>query len=148
METSPQSWAETDLQRLFADGQTERNLDAGDLAGPISIAAAVSMAAPAPADAPADAPPAPRPEARLVVVGDSDFASNRVLGVPGNRDLYLNMANWLALQENLIAIRPKDPADRRIALTADQQARINWMAFLGIPGLLLANAFRVWWKRR
>ena len=153
METSPQSWAESDLKRLFDTGETERNLDAGDTAGPVSIAAAVTVRAPAPeppADAPADppAPDGPRPEARLVVVGDSDFAANRVLGVPGNRDLYLNMANWLAQQEDLIAIRPKDPSNRGIALTADQQARINWMAFLGIPGLLIANAVRVWWKRR
>lgn len=150
IETSPQSWAETDLTRLFASGETERNLDAGDLAGPVSIAAAVSVAGPepeAPPEGPAS-PPAPRPEARLLVVGDSDFAANRALGVPGNRDLYLNMANWLAQQENLIAIRPKDPSNRGITLTADEQASINWIAFLGIPVLLLGNAVRVWWKRR
>jgi ABC-type uncharacterized transport system involved in gliding motility auxiliary subunit len=150
METSPQSWAETDLKRLFASGETERNLDTGDLAGPVSIAAAVSAAGPAPAP-PAEGSPEPappRPETRLVVVGDSDFATNRVLGVPGNRDLYLNMANWLAQQEDLIAIRPKDPSSRGITLTADQQARINWIAFLGIPVLLIGNAVRVWWKRR
>jgi ABC-type uncharacterized transport system involved in gliding motility auxiliary subunit len=58
------------------------------------------------------------------------------------------MANWLAQQENLIAIRPKDPSNRGITLTADQQARINWIAFLGIPALLIGNAVRVWWKRR
>ena len=150
METSPQSWAETDLKRLFASGETERNPDAGDLAGPVPIAAAVTVAGQTPEPPPAaeTAPPAPRPEARLLVVGDSDFASNRVLGVPGNRDLYLNMANWLAQQEDLIAIRPKDPSNRGITLTADQQARINWIAFLGIPVLLIGNAVRVWWKRR
>ena len=150
METSPQSWAETDLKRLFGSGETERNTDAGDLSGPVSIAVAVSAAGPAPEPPPTPetTPAAPRPETRLVVVGDSDFASNRALGIPGNRDLYLNMANWLAQQEDLIAIRPKDPSNRGITLTADQQARINWIAFLGIPVLLLGNAVRVWWKRR
>ncbi|HUF47805.1 MAG TPA: GldG family protein [Vicinamibacterales bacterium] len=151
METSPQSWGETDLTRLFANGETERNLDGGDLAGPVPIAAAVAVTAPAPAptpEAPADTPDAPRAETRLVVVGDSDFASNRALGIPGNRDLYLNMANWLAQQEDLIAIRPKDPSSRGITLTADQHTRINWLALLGIPIALIGNAVRVWWKRR
>ena len=31
----------------------------------------------------------------------------------GNRDLFLNTVNWLAQQENLISIRPRDPQDRR-----------------------------------
>ena len=148
IETGPQSWAESDLKKLFASGETERNLDAGDLAGPVSIAAAVSVTAPAPQTEPAETPAAPQAETRLLVVGDSDFASNRALGFQGNRDLYLNMSNWLAQQENMIAIRPKDPSNRGITLTADQQTRINYLAFLGIPLLLIGNAVRVWWRRR
>jgi len=42
------------------------------------------------------------------------FREQRALGVSGNRDLFLNTINWLAQQENLIAIRPRDPEDRRI----------------------------------
>jgi ABC-type uncharacterized transport system involved in gliding motility auxiliary subunit len=146
LQTSPQSWAESDLKGLFATSRPELNADKGDKAGPVSIAAAVSTPAP---DAPAAATPdAPKPEARVVVVGDSDFASNAALGIQGNRDLTLNMANWLAQQENLIAVRPHDPQDRRIQLTEDQTQRIFWIALLIIPGLLLANGVRVWWKRR
>jgi ABC-type uncharacterized transport system involved in gliding motility auxiliary subunit len=150
VETNPQSWAETDLKRLYGSSETEMQLDSGDIAGPITIAAAVAQAGPAPdaaATPPGEAPP-PTPEARMVVVGDSDFASNRALGIPGNRDLFLNMANWLAQQEDLIAIRPKNPEDSRLTLTEDQQAQIGWLTFLGIPGLLFANAVRIWWKRR
>src|SRR5262249_5869214 len=33
-------------------------------------------------------------EARLVVVGDSDFAANSLLGILGNRDLVLNAIGW------------------------------------------------------
>ena len=84
----------------------------------------------------------------MVVVGDSDFASNSALGIQGNRDITLNIVNWLAQQENLIAIRPHDPQDRRIQLTEDQSQRIFFVALLIIPGLLLANGVRVWWKRR
>ena len=53
---------------------------------------------------------APKPETRVVVVGDSDFASNGVLGIQGNRDLFMNMVGWLSQQENLISIRPKEAA--------------------------------------
>ena len=47
--------------------------------------------------------------------------TNAALGVQGNRDFFLNTVNWLAQQENLIAIRPREPDDRRLTLTADQQ---------------------------
>jgi ABC-type uncharacterized transport system involved in gliding motility auxiliary subunit len=145
METSPQSWAETDLAGLFATRSPKRE-DGKDIIGPIGIAAAVTAPAPdAPAPASADLPKA---EARVVVVGDSDFVSNRAYGLQGNGDLALNIVNWLAQQENMIAIRPKDPQDRRIQLTEDQSQRIFWLALVVIPGALLANGIRVWWKRR
>lgn len=145
LETSDRSWAETDLKDLFASGKVSMDADKGDKAGPITIASAASGAAP---DAPAAAAGSPAPEARVVVFGDSDFVSNSALGIQGNRDLTLNAANWLAQQENLIAIHPRDPQDRGVQLTADQGARIFWLAILIIPGLLFLNGFRVWWKRR
>src|SRR5262249_17831796 len=128
VDTSKNSWAESDIKRLLTSGQVERELDKGDKAGPVSLAAAVSATAtdvPPPPSTPGDSPnnkpaDAPKPETRLVVFGDSDFVTNGYLGIPGNRDLFLNSVNWLAQQENLISIRPKDPEDRRVSLTADQ----------------------------
>jgi ABC-type uncharacterized transport system involved in gliding motility auxiliary subunit len=145
LQTGAQSWAETDLASLYATRAPKRD-DGKDPVGPISLAAAVTATAPdAPAPASADLPKA---ETRLVVVGDSDFAANSAIGIQGNRDLALNMVSWLAQQENMIAIRPKDPQDRRIQLTEDQSQRIFWLALLVIPGALLATGVRVWWKRR
>jgi ABC-type uncharacterized transport system involved in gliding motility auxiliary subunit len=144
LQTSPQSWAESDLRGLITTRQPK--LDDADTRGPVSMAAAVSAPAPdAPAPASAELP---KPESRVVVVGDSDFASNSAIGIQGNRDLALNITNWLAQQENLIAIRPKDPQDRKIQLTEDQSQRIFWLALLVIPGLLIGTGVRVWWKRR
>lgn len=151
LETSPQSWGESDIQGLYETGQVERNLDGGDKAGPLTIAAAVSAAAPdAPTpEAPADgSTPPPAPEARMVVVGDSDFASNQAIGIQGNREVYLNMLNWLAQQEDLIAIRPKSPEDRPITMTADQGRMVFWFAIAIVPLLLFGNAVRVYWRRR
>jgi ABC-type uncharacterized transport system involved in gliding motility auxiliary subunit len=155
LETSPQSWAETDLTGLYATNRPERNLDKGDKPGPVSIAVATSAPAaeappPPPAATPAStpAPDAPKPETRVLVVGDSDFASNRAVGLTGNREVFLNMANWLAQQENLIAIRPRNPEDRPINITADQQRMVMWFTMAIVPALLFGNAVRVWWKRR
>jgi gliding motility-associatede transport system auxiliary component len=155
VDTSKNSWAETDIKRLATSGQVERELDKGDKAGPVSLAAAVSAPAtdaPAPAAASGDAASKtndqPKPESRIVVFGDSDFVTNGYLGIPGNRDLFLNSVNWLAQQENLISIRPKDPEDRRVSLTSDQAKLIFWLSILIIPGLILAGGVQTWWRRR
>ena len=87
-------------------------------------------------------------EARLAVFGDSDFASNASLGIQGNRDLALNAINWLAQQENLISIRPREPEDRRITLTADQQFRIFIASLVLIPGVIVGAGVFTWWRRR
>ncbi len=146
IQSGPDSWGETDVKGLYATGRPEKNLDKGDHKGPVSVAVAVS----APAPGASAGPDAPKPETRFVVVGDSDFGSNSQLGigVKGNGDLLLNTANWLAQQEDLIAIRPKDPEDRRLQLTADQQGRVFWFTLLIVPALLFGNAFRLYWKRR
>ena len=152
--TSKNSWAEADIKRMMTSGQVERELDKGDKAGPVTLAAAVSAAAtdaPAPAPTPGDSSKpadAPKPETRVVVFGDSDFVTNGYLGIPGNRDLFLNSVNWLAQQENLISIRPKDPQDRRVTLTSDQAKLIFWLSILIIPGLILAAGVQTWWRRR
>jgi len=147
VETTETSWAETDLKRLTSSGQVAREPSRGDKAGPISIAAAVS----APVSA---APAAPatdsqeRPETRVAVFGDSDFGSNGLLGFQGNHNLFMNAVNWLARQENLISIRPRDPQDRRVTLTARQQSLIRLLAIFVIPGVILAAGVQTWWRRR
>ncbi len=145
-QTSAHSWAETNLKDLLVNHKATPDFDKGDKAGPITLVAAV--AAPV-ADAPADAAPdAPKPETRVVIAGDSDFASNYLLGFQANRDFFSNIVNWLAQQEDLISIRPRDAEDRRIQLTADQGERIFYLAVFIIPGLLFLNGVRVWWRRR
>lgn len=151
VETSDRSWSESDIKTLLSAEPTAR-LDPGrDKPGPITLGAAVSFAAAAtpPADKakPEDAN-APKPEARVVVFGDSDFASNSMSGVGGNMDLLMNTVGWLSQQENLIAIRPKEADDRRLTLTATQQANLQWLSLLIIPGTIFGAGVYSWWRRR
>jgi ABC-type uncharacterized transport system involved in gliding motility auxiliary subunit len=156
IETSPNSWAESDVKTLLATGKVGRDEKQGDKPGPISLAAAVSATAPEPPPAPkpanqveaSDDAETKKPETRLVVIGDSDFAANGFLGLPGSRDLFLNVTNWLAGQENMIAIRPREAQDRRLAMNADQQRRVMWLTIFIIPGLIIVTGIHTWWRRR
>ncbi len=96
----------------------------------------------------AEAADAPKPETRVVVIGDSDFAANSGLGIQGNRDLFMNIVGWLSQQENLISIRPKEADDRRITLTATQQSNIVWLSLLIIPACIFGTGVYTWWRRR
>lgn len=150
IETGPKSWAESDIKSLLTSGQVSFDAATGDKQGPISIAAAVSSAAtPAAPDAakPADAE-APKPETRVAVIGDSDFAANGTLGIQGNRDLFMNTLGWLSQQENLISIRPKEADDRRVTMTAAQQTNVMILSLFLIPLCIFGTGVYTWWRRR
>jgi ABC-type uncharacterized transport system involved in gliding motility auxiliary subunit len=150
VQTSPRSWAETDVKAVLTTGQAKLEEARGDKPGPISIAAAVSapLASQSPTAPKPGEPEPPKPEARMVVFGDSDFASKAALAIQGNRDLFMNAIGWLSQQENLISVRPHEPADRRITLTAAQQANLAWFSLIILPGFIFASGVYTWWRRR
>jgi ABC-type uncharacterized transport system involved in gliding motility auxiliary subunit len=145
VQTSPRSWAESDVKGALSGKPVEFE-EGKDKKGPVSLAAAVSaQVANAPAGADKDAP---KPETRVVVIGDSDFASNAVLGISGNRDLFMNVVGWLSQQENLISIRPKEADDRRITMTNTQQQSVLILSLLIIPLAIFGTGVYTWWRRR
>jgi ABC-type uncharacterized transport system involved in gliding motility auxiliary subunit len=148
IETGPRSWAETDLKSLMTSGAVSLDEAKGDKKGPIPLGSAVSAAAASAAPPKPGEADAPKPETRVAVIGDSDFAANGTLGVPGNRDLFMNTIGWLSQQDNLISIRPKEADDRRITLTATQESNIFWLSLLIIPGCVFGAGVATWWKRR
>ncbi|MEO7143991.1 MAG: GldG family protein [Bryobacteraceae bacterium] len=85
---------------------------------------------------------------RFVVVGSSSFAANNILRFNGNRDLFLNMMNWLSSDEDLISIRPKEQADRRLTLTQRQMSMVFYSSIIFLPLIILAAGLSVWWRRR
>ena len=152
LQTHQRSWSETTMTQLENPDTLAPETDKGDTTGPVTIGMAVAVAgkAPEPAKpaegAPADPPPAP--ETRVAAVGDSDFATNAYLGVEGNRDLFMNAVGWLAQQESLISIRPREASDRRLTMTAAQITLMFWLSIVVIPGAVLGTGVYTWWRRR
>ena len=133
--SSPQSWLET-----HAGAQAEPAFDDGeDRMGPLAIGAFVRA----------------RPEgeaaatgARLAVIGDFDFATNRHFLNGGNGDLFLNAVSWLAAGQDIISIDRKVLPIRRLLLSPEG-ARFLHVSSIGLlPSLLLIAAGIVWWRRR
>ena len=87
-------------------------------------------------------------EGRFVVVGSSNWVTNNILRFNGNRDLFLNMMNWLSSDEDLISIRPKEPEDRRLNITGRQMSVLFYSSMVFLPLIVVASGFAVWARRR
>ncbi len=87
-------------------------------------------------------------QGRFVVMGSSGWAANRFLGFNGNRDLALNTMNWLASDEDLISIRPKEREDRRITMTRAQMNGVRITSQFLFPLIVVIAGVTVWWRRR
>ncbi len=85
---------------------------------------------------------------RFVVVGSSNWCSNSFLRFNGNRDLFLNIFNWLSSDEDLISIRPKEPEDRRLNMNARQVSMVFYTTVIMMPLIIILAGVSVWWKRR
>ena len=154
LQTAQRSWSETTMAQLDNPETLAPETDKGDTTGPVTIGMAVAVPnkapePPKPAEGSAPEPPPPAAmETRVAAIGDSDFASNAYLGVEGNRDLFMNALSWLAQQENLISIRPREAGDRRLTLTAAQTTLMFWLSIVIIPGAVLGTGVYTWWRRR
>lgn len=162
LRTSGEGWGEVDLVNL-------RQVEKGDadLAGPVPVAVAIAATADGEDEAEADAfvegedlepqtDAAAVPEAnddpgaatRLVVFGDSDFATNGQLLNVGNAEILANSINWLVERETLIGIPPKAPEQVRLNLSASQLRRLTWLVLGLLPALAIASGVGVYWRRR
>jgi len=87
-------------------------------------------------------------QGRFVVTGSSSWAANRFLGFNGNGDLALNAVNWLASDEDLISIRPKQQEDRHVTMTRAQLILVRAISQFVLPLMVVIAGTLVWWKRR
>jgi len=85
---------------------------------------------------------------RFVVVGSSQWASNSILRFNGNPDLAMNMMNWLSSDEDLISIRPKEPENRPLNMSAAQMRVVFLASVIFLPLAIVLSGVSVWWRRR
>jgi len=117
-----------------------------DAAAAAANAAAIEGAPVAPAAA-ADESGPPR-AGRLVVFGDSDFASNAQLAAVGNPTLLLNTLNWLVERENLLEIPPKKAEQIQLNLTRADLSTIYLLVLLALPLASVVAGVGVYLRRR
>ncbi|MBI5233682.1 MAG: GldG family protein [Deltaproteobacteria bacterium] len=145
--TGKGSWAETDRKELES-GKAEYT-EGKDKAGPVSVAAVVIMEAGGERSKEKKQDADQRKQyAKIVVVGDSDFANNTHINLAGNRDFFLNTVSWLAEEADMIAIRKKEAGITPLMLTAIQGRLIFWMSVV-IPSVVVTVlGFVVFFRRR
>lgn len=146
-QSDPQSsWGETDpksITALLKGEKSPRDVfdERVDLPGPVTLLALferkeVFTAGP------------PKASGQLLVVGDSDFADNSYFGFLGNGDLFQNMVSYLAREDDLISIRPRDTKPTPLTLTRAQGATLFYATVVLGPLALILSGLAIWWKRK
>jgi gliding motility-associatede transport system auxiliary component len=140
---SPEMLCETSGESFGAEGfnlsMTKVSYRAGkDIKGPLTVAAADTISG---KDGNKD-------EGRLVVTGTSLLAANRYLGFQGNKDLVMNMVNWLSAEESLISIRPKSQQHQTLNMNPRQMFYLRYLGIFGLPLVIILVGSAVWWRRR
>ncbi|NJL29404.1 MAG: GldG family protein [Thermoanaerobaculia bacterium] len=160
--TSSEGWGETDLAAL---PKVEKGND--DIPGPVSLGVAVSFKiGPEPPagkvpgheddsldednleDHASEQKPDDRPEARLVVFGDLDFATDTQIASGSNAALLLNTLNWLAERKQLLAIEARRPEQTKLLLGSAELSSIYLLVLLILPGAAVAVGTMTYLRRR
>ena len=90
------------------------------------------------------------PKGRVVVIGSSDFASDRnAQNAPENLSVVLNAVDWLGQDESLISIRAKVRTPPPLVFSSDTvRDGVKYANVFGVPVLLIVAAAVHLWRRR
>lgn len=137
--TTLNSWSETDPDFLEFNRESE-------IAGPLPVAVVVEAVGELAGGIYADGEELVSLD--MVVIGDTDFATNNYFGSANNSDLFVNSINYLAEDFELISIREKTDANRQLFLTKNERDFVRWSGWLLMPSLISIFGFWTWWRRR
>jgi len=138
LESGKSSWRSSDRSALRTGATTFD--PTRDRRGPVPVAVSVLVR---PASGAV-------PPGRLIVTGDSDFANNFFIEYLGNKDLLVNMVNWLAREEELVGVRPQQqqPGVNQFFVSARQGRIAFWVLTVAQPALFLGVGLIVFLRRR
>lgn len=138
-----EEWRSVSLVEAAQTGWVETGkLDTGivfdtmyDVSGPVSIAAALSRSL-------------HEREQRIAVIGSGYFLANTYLGHGKNLDFGINLVNWLAGDEDLIAIQPRATVDSSLSLNESTLTIMAWGFLIVMPLIFLTSGMIIWRRRR
>ena len=133
-QTSPKSWEETTLTNTEPVFNEEQ-----DPKGPFTVAAVLTSKRVGQDQ---------KPESAIVIVGNAAFATNGWLTYPGNTDFFLKTMAWLAQEEALVSLTPKEPAFHPFVPNPSQEQALVFFQVLVLPLLVLFIGLSVWKRRR
>ncbi|MFC1883339.1 GldG family protein [Thermodesulfobacteriota bacterium] len=148
--TSSQSWSETSKSSIDA-GKVQ--FDDNDRRGPISLAA-ISELDPSPDKISNDKNVQRNNQnkitgkGRLLVFGDADFASNRLIEHAGNSDFIYNSINYLVDRGDLITIRKERRPVEPLSLSRQQGRIVFLIPVVIMPLVVLLIGTFVWYRRK
>lgn len=159
MESSKESFGETDGSQLLSPEKQEN-----DIQGPLTLAVALELdnkeahLRKIKGDTKIDENKessnyegeAKTRGSRLIVVGDSDFLSQRLLQYQalGNLSFLNGVFGWTIAREALISVPPKDIERVKLSLTEEQMTTVVLILFVFIPiGIIIIGA-GMWWQRK
>lgn len=131
--TTQASWGETDFAAIHANGQFGYDANA-DYPGPLVLAASVEDTT---------------TSSRIVVFGNSAFASDKFSGQYANGDMLINAIDWAAGQEKQLNLTSPQPITRSLNPVS---SLTFWMIAMSLviflPGLVIASGITSWLVRR
>jgi ABC-type uncharacterized transport system involved in gliding motility auxiliary subunit len=125
--TEKSAWGETDMT-AFTSGTATR--DEHDVAPPLAVAVVAERTNQFDRSL---GPGEPVKRSRIVVVGDSDFATNRFIGILGNLDFFLNAVEYLAREEIVVPIRLREGLGDRVFISAAEGRLVFVLCIVLLP---------------
>ncbi len=171
--TNKQSWGESNLQ------EKPIKLNEGDRSGPLPLAVALmrqvipkpiqstptpspsippvntdgetpaAMVTPSPTASPIATPTQTPRESRLVIFGNSAFATDTFFGAQLNGDMFLNSVTWVSqIDGQALSIRPREIKRRQLSATPQQVQIVMLLSAVLLPILGFGLAALIGWRRR
>jgi ABC-type uncharacterized transport system involved in gliding motility auxiliary subunit len=138
LHTDRNAWGESDLGVVTGDGG-EVDYDAErDAPGPLSLAVAVTV------DVDSSAGDA---STRIIVFGDSDFASNQYFGEQANGELLVAAVRWLAEGEGNLEIPVREARFNPINLVGTAGSTVLWLSVFLLPFGVALSGFVIMLRR-
>lgn len=147
LETSSESWLETDPNLRAKPDYDSKT----DTKGPLTMGVAVAVSATQAADEQEQEPAsAQQTFPKLVAFADSDLIVNsKIQSVQdGGLDLVVNSVSWLLGAGETISVRPKQAQQRRMTLDNVSANLIGYTTIIFVPLAVIGIGVYRWWRRR